>query len=149
MAKVDFNNLLSTNLDGVKRPPVKPAGTYLATISGYKFDVSPQKKTPYCRFEVVGISPGEDIEPDQMKSEDGTPIDLSKWKPTFDFYLTPESMFRLKEFLEALGIQTQGRELKEVLPETKLMPVMFTCTLQQSEDGENFYNRTQDLKAAA
>jgi hypothetical protein len=150
MAKVDFNQLLSTNLDAVKRPPVKPAGTYLGSIASYKFDLSSQKKTPYVRFELAGIQPGEDIDPDQMKEEDGTPIDLAKWKPGFEFYLTANALFMLKEFIEGFGnIQMSGRELKEVLPELKGLPVMFEATLEQSDDGERFFNKTKNLKAVA
>ena len=134
MAKVDFSNLLSTSVDSVKRPPVKPPGTYLGTIAGYKFDTSSKKGTPFVRFEVSGVQPGEDIDQAQLEV-DGERIDMAKWKPGFDFYLTADAMFRLKEFIESFNINAGGRSFNEVLPELKGMPVMFTATVHKSSVG--------------
>lgn len=149
---VDFSNLTSVNFDDVKRPAVKPPGTYHAVISDYKFDVSSQKKTPYVRFSFTGLSAGEDVDQDLLKEEDGTPIDLTKWKPTTrglsDFYLTPESTFRLKEFLEELGVSTAGRSIGECLPETKGMPVLLTVSMKSNQDGTGFFNQIDKVDAA-
>lgn len=149
---VDFSQLLSDKLDDVKRPPVKPAGTYNATIKEHKFDVSSKKGTPYVRFVFNNVTPGDDIDQDQLKDTDGNTIDLSKWQPSTrglsDFYLTPESKFRLKEFIKAFNIETKGRSFNEILPELRGMPVLLTVSMKASEDGENFFNNIEQVTAA-
>lgn len=146
---VNFQALLSKPLDSVKRPPVKPAGTYFATVDSYKFDESRQKKTPFVRFVFKGMNPGQDIDVSQLRNDDGTPMDLSKWTPHFDFYLTDNSDYRLKEALEACGINTAGRTFAETIPEMQGKQVMLTCVLTPSEDGKEFYNNISEMKAAA
>lgn len=144
----DFSNLLSTKFDDIKRPPIKPAGTYHGLIAGYDFGRSTQKKTPYVRFAFTGLQPGEDIDPASCVDSDGEPIDFSKWKPSTDFYITSDAMYRLKEFLEALGIPGTGREIKEMLPESRNLPVLLTVSVKSNEDGTGFFNRVEDVKAA-
>lgn len=147
MAQVDFSSLLSQPMDTIKRPPVKPAGTYHATIAEHKFGRSAKKGTPYVEFIFTGIQPGEDIDPEQMKDQDGAPIDLSKWKPNTQFYLTQDSAFRLKEFLEALKIPTVGRTMNEAIPEARGLPVLLTVSMKASEDGTSFFNRVESVTA--
>lgn len=148
MATIDFDNLLSQPMDTIKRPPVKPAGTYNATISEYKFGRSAKKGTPFCEFLFSGVTAGDDVDPDQLKDNDGKPIDLSKWKPNFQFYLTPDSAFRLTEFIKALEIPTVGRTLNEAIPETRGLPVLLTVSMKATEDGSGFFNRIEGVTAA-
>lgn len=148
MATVNFDNLLSMPLDTIKRPPVKPAGTYNATIGEHKFGVSAKKGTKFCQFAFMGVSAGDDVDPDQLKDSDGTAIDLSKWKPTYDFWLTPESAFRLKEFIESLQIKTIGRSFNETIPECRGLPVILTVSMKATEDGTGFFNRIESVTAA-
>lgn len=144
----DFSNLLSAKFDEIKRPPIKPAGTYHALITGYELGRSTQKKTPYVRFVFGGLQPGADIDPASCVDSDGTPIDFTRWKPTIDFYITPDALFRLKEFLESLQIPGTGREIKEMLPESRNLPVHLTVSVKPNEDGTGFFNRVEDVKAA-
>lgn len=145
----DFSNLLSTKLEDIKRPPVRPAGTYHATISNYQLGESSQKKTPYVRFSFANIQPGEDIDPETLKDTDGASIDLSKWKPTADFYITPDALFRLKDLIEGLKIPSNGRSLNETLPETRGLPVILTVSMRATEDGSGFFNRVESVAAAS
>jgi hypothetical protein len=147
MAQVDFSNLLSQPMDQIKRPPVKPAGTYHATIAEHKFGRSAKKGTPFVEFQFTGVQPGDDIDPEQLKDTDGTPIDLSKWKPNTQFYLTQDSIFRLKEFIEVLQIPTKGRSMNEAIPETRGLPVLLTVSMKASEDGSQFFNRVEHVTA--
>lgn len=144
----DFSNLLSVKADDIKRPPIKPAGTYHAMILGYEMGRSSQKKTPYVRFGFGGLQPGADIDPASCVDSDGAPIDFSKWKPNIDFFLTPDSVYRLKEFLESLGIPSAGRELREMIPESRNLPVLLTVSVKPNEDGTGFFNRVEAVKNA-
>jgi hypothetical protein len=147
---VDFSALLSEKLDDVKRPPVKPPGTYHAVIADYKMDVT-QKGVPFIQFSFSGLQPGEDIDESQLVV-DGERIDLTKWKPSTrglsNFYVTAEAKFRLKEFLEELGINTSGRTFNETLPECKGMPVKLRVSMQATQDGKGFFNQIDGVEAA-
>lgn len=144
----DFSNLLSTKVDDIKRPPVRPAGTYHGVIASYAFGESPQKKTPFVRFTCTNIQPGDDIDPETLKDAGGAPIDLSKWKPTVDYYITPDALFRLKDLIEGLKIPSEGRSLNEVLPETRGQPVVLTVSMKATDDGQGFFNRVESIAAA-
>lgn len=147
---VNFNELLSKPIEQDKKPPVKPPGTYTGNIQGYKFDVSKQQKTPFCRFTFNNIQPGEALMADDQKAlqdEDGNSIDFSKWQPWVDFYLTDASRFRLREFLESLGLDISGRSYDSVLPETKGMSVLLEMTQSSSEDGKNIYTNVKSVQA--
>lgn len=147
----NFDSLLSIPSDDIKRPPVKPAGTYHAVIAGHVFGESSQKKTPYCRFSFSNMQPGEDIDQDSMKGEDGSPLDLSTWKPSTsglsDFYLTKDALFRLKEFLDDLKIPGGARPLSERIPETRNLPVIVTISMTPTQDGKSFVNRVESVRA--
>ena len=146
---VNFKELLSRPVDSAKKPPTKPAGTYTGTIASHKFDESMKQKTPYVRFTFNNIQPGEDIlnsDPRLVQDEDGNPIDFSKWSPYKDFYLTEDALYRLKEFLQSLGIDTAGRMFNDILPETKGMPVILTAVVTSSDDATRMYTNIGDVK---
>lgn len=144
----DFSQLLDIDSDSIKRPPVKPPGTYHAVIAQTSFGKSAQKGTPFCKLHFSGVTPGDDVDQDMCKEEDGTPIDFSKWKPTFDFYLTADSMYRIKEFMDSLNIPSSGRKIGERIPEMRNLPVLLTVSMKASESGDGFFNRVEDVKAA-
>lgn len=144
---VNFQALLSKPADEVKRPQAKPAGTYFGTISDYKFDESKKQKTPYVRFTVKNITPGEDVDQSALAGTPETgPIDLTKWSPNRDFYLTDDALYRLKDLLESCGIDTKGRSFAELIPELKGKPVQLSVTQRPSEDGTTLYNDVTDMK---
>lgn len=142
---VNFQHLLSKPIDSVKRPVAKPAGTYFGQIIGHKFDESKQKKTPFVRFELGGVQPGPDIDQSLLVDAEGQPLDLSKWHPYKDFYLTDDSLYRLKDFLDSLKINISGRQFGETIPETKGMPVQFDVTMEPASEGGGFYNNVGNI----
>lgn len=146
----DFSSLLSQNLDNVKRPPVKPPGTYHAMIKEHKFDLTSQKKTPFCRLTFNNVQPGVDVDQSLLVIE-GEQIDLSKWTPSTrglsDFYLGPDSVWKLKELIEELGISTTGRTLQECIPEMTGQRVLLTVSMKQTEDGKGFFNQIDSVAA--
>ena len=108
----NFKELLSVKVDDVKAPAPLPEGTFHGTIGGYEYGDNNAKRTPYVRFALKFHSAGEDI--DQADMAD---IDLSKRKMYTDFYLTPDSQYRLKDFLVSLGMDVAGRSFDELIPE--------------------------------
>jgi len=144
----NFSHLLDKPVDSVKRPPVKPSGTYFANIEGYKFDISKVEKTNFVRFTFNNVQPGPDIHPDQLRDSDGDLIDFSKWKPWRDFYLTDLALYRLSEFLVGLGIPVAGRSFNETIPETKGLPVILQIvqTPSNKPGDDSIYNNVTDVK---
>lgn len=154
MAQV-FSDLLEVDAGSVRPPPLKPAGTYNGTILDYKFDKSKDKQTPFVRFSVANMSPGPNIDAASLMHDakgDGNlvPMDLSKWHPTKDFFLTPDALFRLTEFLKSCGMRLEGRSIKACLADSKGLPVLISITqetITNSQTGEtNVVNRIGDLK---
>lgn len=126
---VDFSKLLSKPLDTVKKPPPLPQGNYEGVIAKYEFGDNNTNKTPYARFEITVTAPGEDI--DHAQLPEGVEFPLKR-KFRQDFYLTDEADWRLKEFIESLGINTSGRTFAETVPETLNLPVVAHMVQQNS-----------------
>jgi hypothetical protein len=120
---VDFSALLSKPLDEVKAPVPLPAGTYYGIIKEYKFDESPEKKTPFIRFTIQLTGAGDDVYVEEVAS-----IEWSKKQLRKDFYLTEDALFRFKKFLETLGIDTVGKSFDSLIPETQGAKVLVEVT---------------------
>lgn len=128
---VDFKSMLAKPVESAERPKPKPGGTYNAIIEGYKFDTSREKKTPYCRLTYSNLTPGDDVDAQQLQDSGA---DLSKWKPHSDFYLTEDALYRFREVIESCGINVAGRSFNETIPELKGKPVILTVTAENRTD---------------
>jgi hypothetical protein len=126
---VNFRELLNVKADDVKAPAVLPEGTYYGNIDRYEFGESSKAKTPYLRYTVKFHSAGDDISPDDLEG-----IDLSSRKLSNNFWLTPDALFRLKDFISSLGIAVEGRTLEELIPETAGMGVIAYVTQRMNPD---------------
>ena len=120
----NFDQLLNKPLDEVKRPPAMPPGTYFATVHMYEPTESMEKKTPGVKFTFNNLQPGPDIDPRDLVDADGTPINLATRQVSTTFWLTPDSEYRLKDFVESLGVNTKGRTWASVLPDTMQQAVI-------------------------
>src|SRR3974390_1161618 len=139
---VDFKKLLSKNMDEVERPRPLAPGTYYGRIAKFSCDVSKERKTPYVRLFLSVTSAGEGVDLDSLNG-----VDLSKKQLRKDFYLTPDSEYRLKEFLKSCGIQVAGRSFESTLPESINSPVIIEVTQRAATDGSGeFYNDVNALK---
>lgn len=127
---VDFAQLLSKPLDDVKKPPALPHGTMLGVIKKYEFGDNNTNKTPYCRFDIGLTGAGAGMDAAELEG-----IDLSKRSFRKDFYLTGDADWRLKNFIESLGIDTKGRTFAETVPETLNLPV--SCEMIQQNSTKN------------
>lgn len=131
---VRFSELLSKNTDNVERPKPYPAGHYYGKLGKFTLGDQNQNKTPYVRFPVTAVSPGEDIDPADLEG-----INLGKKQFRSDFFLTEDAEYRLKEFLKSLGLNVQGRSFGEILPETPGADVYFELTSQPSDREEGVF----------
>ena len=141
----DFRQLLSTPMDDIKRPPPLPAGTYHGVVASHEFGESSSKKTPFVQYNLALISPGDDVDQDTF-SEAISVLELSKRNFFVKYYLTDGAKYRVKDFLESVGVTWTGRSLGECIPEARNARVLASVTQKNSDDGKSIYNNVEDMK---
>lgn len=132
---VDFTNLLSKSADNVERPEPLPQGSYVTTITAYRTIESGQKKTPGVEFDLQIFAPGEDINMEEYSKVKNPQERVLKTQ----FWLTEDSMFRLKEFLEKAGFETAGRTFADMLAEVAGHQIIAIVSHRIGQDGESVF----------
>jgi hypothetical protein len=142
-----FESILDMPAADVERPKPIPAGTYDAIIQGlYEEGVSSQKKTPFVQFAFAIQAADEDVDEEELTAyltaKDGSVKALSgvvlKNNST-KFYTTPDSMFRLTDFLDDLGIDQTDKTIRQCLSETPNCSVKILIGHVASQDGEQIF----------
>jgi len=142
-----FESILDMPAADVERPKPIPAGTYDAIVNGlYEEGVSSQKKTPFVQFAFLIQAADEDVDEDELDAyltqKDGTVKSLQgvvlKNNST-KFYTTPDSMFRLTDFLDHCGIDQTDKTIRQCLSETPNCSVKITIGHVASQDGEQIF----------
>jgi hypothetical protein len=151
-----FESILDMPAADVERPKPLPAGTYDAIVQGlYEEGVSSQKKTPFVQFAFAIQAANEDVDEEELSayltSKDGTVKSLSgvvlKNNST-RFYTTPDSMWRLTDFLDHCGIEQEGKTVRQALSETPNCSVKITIGHIASQDGESIFAELKKTMAA-
>lgn len=145
----NFADILNKPSNEVEKPKPLPAGTYTAVVKGQpRFDKSQKKQTPFVEFTLGILAAGEDIDPDELKESLGeTPLGDKTMKNTF--YLTDTSLWRLKDFLEALGLDVNtDASLAQLIEETPGMQCTITIGHRASEDGRSMFAEIKNVSAA-
>ncbi len=148
---VNFNELLSVQVESVERPKSFPIGHYEAVVASHEMGTSSKKGTPYVCFPTKLLGPGEDVD-EELFEQAGGMAALTERKPIpMTFYLTKDAMYRLREFLEeGLGLNCQGRNFDEVIPETTNAPLTVHVSHRAGQKEGEFYMELDDyIKAAA
>lgn len=145
---VDFNALLNKPAADYYKPKVLPIGLYPAVISRVLFDTMPNKnKTAYCRFEIKLLGRPEDdsIPEEEWINEDGTQVNVNGKGMRCDYWLTPESTYRLAALIQQLfpGDTRPVKQLCEAAPSTHVLANVSKGTNQTN--GEEF-NNVSDLR---
>ena len=143
----NFESILDMPAADVERPKPLPAGTYDAVVQGlYEEGVSSQKKTPFVQFAFAIQAADEDVDEDDLAayltSQDGTVKALNSVvlkNNSTKFYTTPDSMFRLTDFLDHLGIEQEGKSVRQCLSETPNCSVKILIGHTASQDGESIF----------
>ncbi len=151
MTDVNFNELLSVQIESVERPKNFPVGHYESVIAAHEVGKSSQKETPFVRFQVKLLGPGEDVDVDLFEQAGGMEA-LRERKPVpMTYYLTKDALYRLREFLEdGLGLNCSGRNFDEVIPETvNASLVVHVSHRAGQKEGEFFMELNDYMKAAA
>ena len=110
---VDFTTLLNKSIDDVEAPALLPQGSYMMTITGYSTGESQQKKTPYVEFNLKILAANEDVDQEELAKVNNLQDKTLKTQ----FYLSEDSLYRLKDFLSKAGLEIAGKSFSEVLSE--------------------------------
>lgn len=146
----NFKSLLSQQVDSVEPPKLFPAAAYESVIVDHEFGESSQKGTPYVRFHVKLINPVGEFDQDAF-DEAGGMEKLSARNPLrYDFYLTDDAFFRLKNFLkDGLKLETSGRNFDQLLPETKNMGFVANVTHRAGREAGSMFMEINGYAAEA
>ncbi len=143
-AATSFESILDTPADAVERPKPGPVGTFDVLVKGMpEHGVSTLKKTPFVRFTYVFQAAGEDVDEDDLKEwltdKDGNTAALGSRSIRDTYYTTPDSLFRLTDALENMGIDLSEKTIRAALDETPNCSVRIVVGHRASEDGTQIF----------
>lgn len=139
MATPNFGALLDKAPSEIEKPKPLPVGTYVTVLQGLpRQDKSSKKQTEYVEFTHKLLSAGDDVDTEELAKMGG--IADKTMKNTY--YLTENSLWRLKEFLVHCGIDLDGvGSLREAIEETAGKQVAIHIRHEASDDGESVFAR--------
>lgn len=151
--QTSFESILDTPADAVERPKPLPAGTYSAIVKGMpEHGVSAQKKTPFVKFTYVLQDAFDDVDQDELTAlltdKDGNvePIGTKSIKDTY--YTTPDSLFRLTDALEAMGIDLDGKTVRSALDETPNCSINIVVSHRTPEGSDQIFAEVKRIMKA-
>lgn len=137
MANPKFADILDRSADDVKPPPTLPQGPYLTIIQGLPEQIeSSKKKTPGLRFIHKIVAPLDGVDEDALALIEGGVVGKTVKN---DLWVTEDSLFMLKQFLEHCGIEVEGKSMSTSIDETPNREVIIFIKHESSDDGERIF----------
>jgi hypothetical protein len=131
-----FESILDIPATDIERPKPLPAGTYDCIVKGLpEYGESSQKKTPYCRFTYLVQAAGEDVDEDELTAIGG--LEGKTMRDTY--YTTPDAIFRLTDTLERMGIDPEGKSVRQMIDESPNAAIRIMVGHRASEDGQQIF----------
>lgn len=136
-ATPNFSTLLDTPSSDITRPKPLPVGTYTTVLQGLpRYDKSAKKQTDFVEFTHKFISAGDDVNHDDIVEAGG--IGDKTMRNTF--YITENSLWRLKDFLDHCGIEEDDEiSLRERIEQTPGKQIAVYISHVPSNDGTSVY----------
>lgn len=139
-----FSAILDEPASTTERPKPLPVGTYECIVKSRKYDKSAKKQTDYVEFGLTPMAPLDDVDQEALTEAlsrlDGSSKRLQDFSIRATFYLTEDAKWRLKKFLEDLGLDTDSEMTYGQLVENALnCSVLASIKHQASEDGEAIF----------
>lgn len=127
---VNFAELLDQDVSSIKEPEPTPPGNYTFMVGDMTTGESSQKGTPYVQFECSITAPSDDVD---LSNTEGGFEAIAGRKMRISFYLTEGALFRLRNFIDACGIDTEkGGSLGDLLPQVQGASFLGTVTQKPS-----------------
>lgn len=137
MSTPNFASILDKPSSEVERPKPLPVGTYLWAVNGMpRYDKSSKKQTEFVEFTLNCLGAGEDVDQEALAAMGG--FQGKQMKATY--YLTENSLWRLKEFLDHCGIDPEG-SLRQRVEQAAGCQVVGQITHEASQDGQSVFAR--------
>lgn len=138
---------LNRSADQAKRPVALNDGIYFGKVIEQRIGESDKKRTPYVEYTVELTHPHPDVDL-QGVNDKGEPvtIDPAGKKMRFSFWFTEDSEYRFVDFIKSLGITTEGRTYKELIPQALQQQVMVDVSKQPSKSGEGYFNEIRSMR---
>lgn len=146
----NLSELLNKTQADAPRPVALPDGTYYGTIKSQEFMESSQKKTPGCRYTVQLTHAHEDVDlSEEQQNPDFKPVaERTVANNGTTLWLSEGALFQFFDFMQSLGIETEGRSIKELAPQPVGQPVMLDIVRLPNKDGTGFFNDVRRMTAA-
>lgn len=150
----NFGAILDKPASAVERPRPFPVGSYTCIVRGLpRMDKSSKKGTEFVEFNLVPQSAGDDVDPDELKAfltkADGSKAKLVDKTIKATYYLTDDSLWRLKDFLGHLGFDMDGDStLRAAISESQGQKVIVNMRHEPSDDGKTMYAKVKDTAPA-
>jgi hypothetical protein len=136
MAKPNLSSILDRPSEDAERPKPLPQGSYTCVVQSWEDGTSTKKQTPFIRFILKPIDAGEDVNAEELEQAGG----LGERTISTTYYLTNNSEYRLREFLDHCGIDSKNGKTKlthrERIPQAENCQVGAFIKHRASEDGE-------------
>jgi hypothetical protein len=145
-AQQTFESILDTPADEVERPVPMPTGTYDCIVRGlYEEGKSAKKQTPFVKFTYAFVAAGEDVDEDELAEMGG----LADKTIKDTYYTTPDALFRLTDTLGNMGIDLEGKSVRQALSETPNCDIRVVISHRASEDGTQIFAEVKRTMKAA
>lgn len=140
-----FEDILNTPVSAVEKPKPRPVGTYVGVVvKAPEITKVGKNETLAAKFEVKLTAPGPDVDTDALREMGG----IGDRPLRFNQFLTKDALWRLKEFLSALGLDTEGTaSIGELLPQTVGRQAYYKIKHRPSQDGSELYEEMESVAA--
>lgn len=131
----NFGALLDKPASEIERPKPLPQGSYTCVVKGLpRYDKSSKKQTEFVEFTLQPLDAGEDVDQDSLQEMGG----FQNKTIRATYYITEDSLWRLKDFLSHLGIEEDG-SLRTMIDQTPGRQVVAFIKHRASEDGQSVF----------
>lgn len=143
----EFDSLLDTSMDDIHEPVPTPAGTYFAVVLGTPQIAKHQRfagNPIFVRFNLGNLQPQDGVSPDDLAGIQ----DLEQRVMQKDYIIegNDRAKYYLKLMLTSLGIRTEGRSLRDCIPEAAGSRVLIEVTNSTSKDGKEIYANVGEMR---
>ncbi len=143
----NFEDILSRSVDDIKPPPMLPEGTYLCVVQGLPEQIeSSKKKTPGLRFKLQVVQPLEDVDPAELLAFEGG---VGGKIVNHDQWVTEDSLFMLKQFVEHCGALEEGASLSACIDNVPNSSVLAFIKHETSDETKRTFAKIQRTAPAA
>jgi hypothetical protein len=145
MAEATFGSILDKPATDIERPKPLPPGTYHCVVEGqYREGTSAKKGTEFIEYSLKPIAALDDVDEGDLnaslKSANGSVKALSDKRLRLTFYLTDDSLYRLKDFLgNDLQIELGKKHIRQLIGEAQNRQVLAQVKHVPSDDGQSVF----------